>query len=174
MATNSDQISTKAPTTPHNFDPFGLPSPANVSIIINQGRAIKVKTKEFEDDKELILLISPLGRAGSSWLGEILMSTHNSVAYIYEPVMVVQKILKTKLTDSLSEEIISDVLGCQMQQDMMSLKKAWPRVFTELEKGCGPFCKTISDYNVRCQSSKTVLTKVSQVQSINFVRKTVM
>ena len=158
-----DRISSKASITPHNFDPFGLPSPANVSIIINQGRAIKVKTKEFKDDKELILLISPLGRAGSSWLGEILMATHDSVAYIFEPVMVIRKILKRELTDSLSEQIISGVLGCQMQQNMMRLKKVWPGVFAHLEEGCGDFCKTISDYNVRCQSSKTVLTKVSQV-----------
>ena len=144
------------------FNQVESASPPNTSVIVNEGKIIRVKTKEFKDDKELILLISPLGRAGSSWIGEILMSIDDSVAYVYEPVMVVQKIFQVKPTDSLSDEIVSDVLTCQMQQDMMKLKTAWPTVFKDMDKTCGRLCKSISDYNAKCQASKTILVKVSK------------
>ena len=126
----------------------------------SQGDVIKVKTKEFEDDKELILLISPLGRAGSSWLGEILMASHESVAYIYEPDKIFQAVFKTAVEDHRNIEIISDALACRMKSHMINLREVFHSVFKHLSKNCHPPCETINDYNKECMKSDTVVVKV--------------
>jgi len=148
----------------------------NYTIVHNQGHHFKVKTKEHHDDKELIVLVSTLGRSGSSWIGELLSMVNNQTMYIYEPMIMIRKIYGQRNTDAFLIEIIKNVMNCQMKQDIMNLSTMWNRVLRKVKEKCRPKCVTVNDINKQCIKAKTLVVKVryqfitlvSSIHEINY------
>ena len=135
----------------------------NFKQIVNKNHVIKVKTQEFEDDRELIILVSTLGRSGSSWVGELLSLINNNTLYVYEPLIMIQKIYGERLTNALLLEILQDVLRCQMKIDIVKLNSMWSRVLMKFKENCGEECDSLNGINNYCARAKTLVVKVSKM-----------
>ena len=128
--------------------------------VLNQGRKILVRQPEDQDSQDFILLANSLGRAGSSWVGELLSQLNEETVYLFEPLRSVEKFHNITYADAAYNEILSDVFHCQMKGDMMELYIRYKRTFKNLTKKCSGNCNTLNDVNERCRKAKTIVVKV--------------
>ena len=132
----------------------------NFTTITNENRTFRVRTKEFDDDKNLVLIVNNLGRSGSSWVGNLVSRLDNETLYMYEPLLMLDKVLNERMTSYRSVEILSDIFRCQAQKSLTDLQKKWHAVLSSFKAKCGSKCSTINDYNEECSKAKSVVVKV--------------
>lgn len=121
-----------------------------------------VKKRESTSSRypEMILLVSSIGRGGSSWIAELLSHTSSNITYVFEPLILNENSYKERITPDIVNEMLTMVFTCQFSEDLINHHSRWNHNFllpgdkTEL---------TPVALAERCRNSTTILTKVSIV-----------
>ena len=129
--------------------------------ITNEGHTFRIRTKMFEDDQNMILIVNNLGRSGSSWIGGLLSLIDDRTFYVYEPLFQVTELLKEPRRSYHYTEILSDIFACQAPKTLQDFYKIWPAVLPDFRKICKSKCETINDINNICTAAKSIVIKVS-------------
>lgn len=129
----------------------------------NEKVVFEAPTLRREEVPELIVLMSSLGRGGSSWIGALLASTNDKVMYVFEPLKEADKLYKSSITQSLSDEVMSQVLSCMFSDKLMKLQESYD-VFLQFPDECSPpnDCTSLQAIRRRCRMASTIVVKVSQ------------
>lgn len=131
----------------------------NVRRIQSQNQTTQVKAAIAPDAQELILLVSSLGRGGSSWIGELLSNIKDEVMYVYEPMKIVSDKYESRITPAYSNEIMSSVFGCQFSKDFAMFQQVWPQNFKKYPDKCERGCRTPNTISRRCRLAETIVVK---------------
>jgi hypothetical protein len=131
--------------------------------IVNEGHKLSVKIASYSGSQELILLVSSLGRGGSSWVGELLSNISEELIYIFEPLKIITDVYESRMTPSMVTEILSMVFSCQFTNAFSEYRKVWPQNFRKFPDECkGTHCFDPNILSERCRKAKTIVAKVSK------------
>ena len=109
---------------------------------------------------EIIILISPLGRGGSSWIAKLLASSNNNLMYIFEPMKIVIDFYKQEVTREHSNKILTSIVTCQYDSDWTNYTKIWPHLWRKFPTPCKTDCYSPKSLNYQCNLAETYVTKV--------------
>ena len=70
------------------------------------------------DTLKLVLLLSSVGRSGSSWVGELMASGLGS-HYLFEPELIVREGRHQQITEENTMPLINDLLNCRFDKDFI-------------------------------------------------------
>ncbi|KAF2362259.1 Sulfotransferase domain [Trinorchestia longiramus] len=133
---------------------------SKLKIVKNQNHTIRVKPPEYSDAKELILLVSSLGRGGSSWLAELLTHISTDTVYVFEPLKIVPDFLKLRSTPDIEADLLSKVFTCQFTDDFSKFNKQWPSIFKYFRHNCsGGNCLGPNELRSQCRAAEAVVSK---------------
>ncbi|XP_018018720.1 carbohydrate sulfotransferase 1-like [Hyalella azteca] len=128
--------------------------------IVNEGHKFSVKIPSYSGSQELILLVSSLGRGGSSWVGELLSNISEELIYIFEPLKIITDVYESRMTPSMVTEILSIVFSCQFTKAFSEYRKVWPENFRKFPDECkGTHCFDPNILSERCRKAKTIIAK---------------
>ena len=147
--------------TGHQIDAAMATDSNTYETINNEGQSFRIRTKEFDDDQNMVLIVNNLGRSGSTWVGSLMSLVDNNTFYVYEPIQMLNMVLHEPITSYRSVEILSDVFRCQAQKSLTDLHSKWNFALFKAQANCGEKCQTINDYNDVCRHSSSVVVKVS-------------
>ncbi|XP_064116637.1 carbohydrate sulfotransferase 1-like [Macrobrachium nipponense] len=101
-----------------------------------------IHTEEEEEEEEeergyRILVMSSVGRSGSSFLGQLVAQLPNTI-YFFEPLHFLQNQSTQGVTSDNSRELLSDIFECRFTEDWVrfSLGRKATLTHLEVEKEC--------------------------------------
>ena len=123
----------------HSFTTRYLPPKPfrTTGIFLHSLSANEQYTENFALKKEIRVIISSLGRSGSSMLGEIISTFNTNPFYVFEPLHTVQK--GSNLSFTIAKQIMQDIFDCNLTTDVtVQYLQNWPHSHrTFLQKPSG-------------------------------------
>ena len=122
---------------------------------------INIPKTDADEEMNRILLISPLGRAGSSWIGEELSKIDENTYYVYEPISGYWRNNIGEVIATASFDVIFSIFSCNFSKWLVDFNHdKWRSTLLYFRRKCGNNCKTLDDFNSRCKYANTFIIKV--------------
>lgn len=83
-----------------------------------------------EATPRLVLLMAPVGRSGSTWLGEMLSLLHPEGIYLYEPEYMLTRNGSPVIPKDKAVSFIADLFNCKITEEFVAWMKSRPDIQT--------------------------------------------
>lgn len=79
---------------------------------------------------KLVLLMAPVGRSGSTWLGEMLSLLHPEGVYLYEPEYMLTRSGSPVIREDEAMSLIAGLFNCKITEEFVEWMKSRPDIRT--------------------------------------------